>query len=71
MAKVSEMGFIDKVMSDAFDRVQSTATISELVAEKITDFQRGVIAGKIEMLNMLARDFNPPVEDEDEVNNLR
>ena len=55
---------VDKVMEEAFERMYSGSMVVALTAEKITDFERGRLAGRLEALKFLAYEFNRVDEDE-------
>jgi len=64
-----EAGLIETTMEKAFAKMYSNDMVNQLTGEKITEFQRGEIAGQIKMMIWIANEFNPQkieeVEDED------
>ena len=54
-----------KLLEDTGDKFSSRDIVLQLCSSEITDYERGKIQGKIEMLSYLMREL---VEDEDETN---
>jgi len=53
---------VDVVLDEMMEKMYSASIIKQLVMPDVTDYERGKIAGKLEMLNQIATEVNPPVE---------
>lgn len=50
---------IDDVMESAFEMMYSNNIVNQLVQPDITDYERGKVAGRIEMMQWISRELNP------------
>jgi len=68
MKSKEETALIEKVMESAFEKMHNPSVLAELIAPEVSDYDRGKIAGQMEMLIWIAGEFNPQkveeVEDE-------
>lgn len=46
-----------KLITEAEEKLYSKSMVTELSGSDVTDYHRGVIAGKIEMLNQINREL--------------
>lgn len=68
MKSKEETALIETVMEKAFEKMHSPSVLAGLIAENVSDYERGKIAGQMEMMVWIAGEFNPQkveeVEDE-------
>ena len=61
---------IEDIMESMFDKMYSADIIHQLIQPDITEYERGRVAGMIDMMKKIAMELNPvdelEVQDEDE-----
>jgi len=57
---------IDEIMVKMFAKMYSDDIIRQLVKPDVTEYERGKVAGRLEMLTLIALELNPQSESENE-----